>query len=444
MKLKYESMISSDMSEPTISPDGKYMWTGSEWIPLPPNSDLEQQNPNLQSVNLQDSVIGGDVVHNTVINNDATAVTSAVIQALQQLGMIGQAATAPQAPPVPEVELPASFSIGDHVEYHSPTNARWLDRCTVIGINDDGTYRIEVPKSSAIETKHAVVIGSAPGTIRPAAPPYKSGDRVLVNWKNYGHYYPGTIASEHEDHTFLIHFDDGDVEDNVEWGRIETLHENSPEIQNYVENTSTAEQELIEAFQVFDENNTGTISAKKYLEILTEMGDDPISVDDVLDEFTTLGIGLDSEIDYRELAKYILGSGESDDSLKYKPEVIIRDAEISDGKLKGYAYAHPKLGEGPVRSSSIESIEYDVRATARIETRNTIYVVGPTGWEIRPEDHPFNAQHSVGENVKVEWKGSWWDAQILDINGDNYLIHYDGFDSSWDEWIDTTRMKKSS
>ena len=48
-----------------------------------------------------------------MINNDATAVTSAVIQALQQLGMIGQAATAPQAPPVPEVELPASFSIGD-------------------------------------------------------------------------------------------------------------------------------------------------------------------------------------------------------------------------------------------------------------------------------------------------------------------------------------------
>ena len=49
------------MSEPTISPDGKYMWTGSEWIPLPPNSDSEQQTPNLQAVNLQDSVIGGDI-----------------------------------------------------------------------------------------------------------------------------------------------------------------------------------------------------------------------------------------------------------------------------------------------------------------------------------------------------------------------------------------------
>ena len=430
------------MSEPTISPDGKYMWTGSEWIPVPPSSDMEQPTPNLQSVNLQDSVIGGDVVHNTVINNDATAVTSAVIQALQQLGMLGQTPTAPQAPPTPEVELPAAFSIGDHVEYHSPTNARWLDRCTVIGINDDGTYRIQVPKSSVVETKNAVVIGSAPGNIRPSAPPYNIGDRVLVNWKNYGHYYPGTISNEHENHTFMIHFDDGDVEDNVEWGRIETLHENSPEIQNYVESASSAEQDLIEAFQVFDENNTGTISAEKYLEILTEIGDDPVSVDDALEELASLGIKLDSEIDYRELAKYMIGSG--NDTLQYKPEVIIRDAEISDTTLRGYAYAHPKLGEGPVRSSRIEGIEYDERATARIETRNTMYVVGPTGWKVRPDNHPFNTQHSIGEMIKVEWNGGWWDAQILDINGEKYLIHYNGFDSSWDEWIDTTRMKKSS
>ena len=131
--------------------------------------------------------------------------------------------------------MPAAFNVGDHVEYHSPTNARWLDRCKVVGINDDGTYRIEVPyPNSILQTKHAVVIGSAPGTIRPASPPFKAGDRVLVDWKRYGHYYPGRIAAEHDDHTFLIHFDDGDVEDNVEWIRIEPLNEESAEVQAYV------------------------------------------------------------------------------------------------------------------------------------------------------------------------------------------------------------------
>ncbi|MBN74189.1 MAG: hypothetical protein CMA73_00665, partial [Euryarchaeota archaeon] len=205
------------MADPVYSPDGKFMWTGNEWIPAPPSAEDVPNQPSEQTINMQDSVIGGDVVHNTVINNDPTAVTSAVIAALQQMGMVGQSPSAPAAPPVPEVELPASFNVGDHVEYHSPTNSRWLDRCKVVGINDDGTYRIEVPKDTKIETKHAVVIGSAPGTIRPAQPPFKAGDRVFVDWKGHGHYFPGRIASEHDNHTFLIHFDDGDVEDNVDW-----------------------------------------------------------------------------------------------------------------------------------------------------------------------------------------------------------------------------------
>ena len=432
------------MADPVYSPDGKFMWTGKEWIPAPPSGEDAPNQPSEQTINMQDSVIGGDVVHKTVINNDPVAVTSAVIAALQQMGMVGQAASAPVAPPVPEVELPASFNVGDHVEYHSPTNTRWLDRCKVVGINDDGTYRIEVPKDTQIETKHAVVIGSAPGTIRPAQPPFKAGDRVFVDWKGYGHYYPGRIASEHEDHTFMIHFDDGDVEDNVDWGRIEPMQEESAEVQEYVENVMKDEQELIEAFQVFDTDGTGTISARKYFEILTEIGDDPISVEDVLEEFAELGIGMDSEIDYRELAKYMVSSEGGGEPEQYKVEVIIRDAQIVDGKLKGYAYAHPKLGEGPVNTSSILGITYDERATARVETRNTMYVVGPTGWTNPPADHPFNNPFSAGEQVKVEWKGEWWDALIREVMGQQYLIHYVGFDSSWDEWVGTERIQKIS
>ncbi len=431
------------MSEPVYSPDGKFMWTGSEWIPAPPASE-GTAIPSEQTLNLQDSVIGGDVVHSTVINNDPTAVTAAVIAALQQMGLVNPTPAASSIPPTPEIELPASFSVGDHVEYHSPTNARWLDRCTVVGLNDDGTYRIEVPKDGHTETKHAVVIGSAPGTIRPAAIPFRLGDRVLVNWKNYGHYYPGSITNEHDDHTFLIHFDDGDVEDNVEWGRIEPIPEDSVEVQEYVESITNAEQELIEAFQVFDENGTGTIPARKYFEILTEIGDDPISVDDVLEEFASLGIGLDSEIDYRELAKYMINQDNYSEVENLKPEVIIRDAEIEDGNLKGYAYAHPVLGEGSVTTSAILGISYDERATARVETRNTVYVVGPTGWTVSPIDHPFNNPHSAGEQVKVEWKGEWWDALILDVMGQKYLIHYVGFDSSWDEWVGLERIQKIS
>jgi len=420
------------MSDPVMSPDGKFMWTGNEWVPAPPSSKGN-------NISMQDSVIGGDVVSNTVINNDPAAVTTAVVTALQQLGLLGDN-TPNQVPPTPDIELPQSFQVGDHFEYHSPTNARWLNRCRVIAINDDGTYKVEVPKDTMIETKLAVVIGTSPGTIRPASIPFKSGDRVFVNWKNHGHYFPGKIASENADFTFNIHFDDGDVEYNVEWGRIEPLNEESKEVQDYIENDSEEERDLIEAFQVFDTDNSGTISAREYFRILTEMGENPISIDDVMQEFSEMGIGLDSEIDYRSLAKLMIGSEDSE-LVQLKPEVVIRDAIISDGILRGYAYAHPKLGEGKIKSSAIQSVTYDERATSRVETRNTTYVVGPTGWTERPDDHPFNNPYSEGMQIKVEWKGSWWDAIIREIAGESYLIHYIGFDSTWDEWVGHSRIK---
>ena len=103
------------MADPLFSPDGKWMWSGSEWIPAPPGQGGQQ-------LNMQDSVIGGDVVHNTVVNNDPAAVTTAVIAALQQMGMVNPPPATPAAPPPAlEVELPAAFNVGDHVEYHSPT-----------------------------------------------------------------------------------------------------------------------------------------------------------------------------------------------------------------------------------------------------------------------------------------------------------------------------------
>ena len=79
------------MSDPVYSPDGRYMWSGSEWIPSPPTSNTgknhvdeittllddlfsdENTEQKHQNLAIQDSVVMGDV---TQIYNDEDAITT--------------------------------------------------------------------------------------------------------------------------------------------------------------------------------------------------------------------------------------------------------------------------------------------------------------------------------------------------------------------------------
>src|SRR4051812_5073940 len=41
----------------------------------------------------------------------------------------------------------------------------------------------------------------------------------------------------------------------------------------------------------------------------------------------------------------------------------------------------------------------------------------------------------IGQRVEVEYKGRWYRAKIIDVDGDQTQVHYAGFDDSWDEWV---------
>jgi hypothetical protein len=49
--------------------------------------------------------------------------------------------------------------------------------------------------------------------------------------------------------------------------------------------------------------------------------------------------------------------------------------------------------------------------------------------------------YKIGAKVKVEWKGWWYDAKILDVKDGVHLVRYDGYDSLWDEWVPSRRVK---
>ena len=95
------------MTDPVISPDGKWMWAGSEWIPAPPTSaqaadstinledsmmsgnvNLEQSSSDASSViNLKDSAMSGDI---NITQNNAEDITAAMIKALEKTVALGQ------------------------------------------------------------------------------------------------------------------------------------------------------------------------------------------------------------------------------------------------------------------------------------------------------------------------------------------------------------------
>jgi len=47
----------------------------------------------------------------------------------------------------------------------------------------------------------------------------------------------------------------------------------------------------------------------------------------------------------------------------------------------------------------------------------------------------------VGLRVQVEYKGKWYKAKTIAVDGDQVEVHYTGFDDSWDEWVRPDRVR---
>lgn len=55
---------------------------------------------------------------------------------------------------------------------------------------------------------------------------------------------------------------------------------------------------------------------------------------------------------------------------------------------------------------------------------------------------PTRSSFAVDDNVEVEWKGSWYPANVMEIKAQGkYKIHYQGYDSSWDETVGPSRIR---
>ena len=51
------------------------------------------------------------------------------------------------------------------------------------------------------------------------------------------------------------------------------------------------------------------------------------------------------------------------------------------------------------------------------------------------------ANFKVGDKIEVLSNGTWYKADILEAKDGSYHIHYDGWTSTWNEWVKPDRMR---
>jgi hypothetical protein len=54
-----------------------------------------------------------------------------------------------------------------------------------------------------------------------------------------------------------------------------------------------------------------------------------------------------------------------------------------------------------------------------------------------------SAKASATAGIQVLWGGSWWDATALESRGRTTKIHYTGWGTEWDEWVEGSRIRRA-
>jgi pentatricopeptide repeat protein len=60
---------------------------------------------------------------------------------------------------------------------------------------------------------------------------------------------------------------------------------------------------------------------------------------------------------------------------------------------------------------------------------------------VREQMNQFDTVMRPGRTVEVESEGGWWEAEILEVRGSRYRVHYVGWGDEWDEWVGKDRLR---
>ncbi len=89
-----------------------------------------------------------------------------------------------------------------------------------------------------------------------------------------------------------------------------------------------------------------------------------------------------------------------------------------------------KLDEAVAIRDRVRLLEGAVAVGQQVQVQGCVpCVVGPAV--------PYRAC----QRVEVLWGGRWWAAEVLQVRGNQYYIHYTGWGNTWDEWVTDCRIR---
>lgn len=89
----------------------------------------------------------------------------------------------------------------------------------------------------------------------------------------------------------------------------------------------------------------------------------------------------------------------------------------------------------PPQTTTETKTETETKKDNTVESQTSVVVD-----EIKAK--PDATTFVVGEKVMVHWGKKWWSAKVLKVDNNRFYVSYDGYKSSWDEWVGLDRIKK--
>jgi uncharacterized lipoprotein YehR (DUF1307 family) len=60
----------------------------------------------------------------------------------------------------------------------------------------------------------------------------------------------------------------------------------------------------------------------------------------------------------------------------------------------------------------------------------------------KPESKTAESKFTKGQKVEANWNGTWYKAEIVEVNGSKYKVHYTGWGAKWDQELEESKVRE--